>query len=449
AAAAGPAPALPAAPLHRRWHNRAVHAPRPTEAQILAILQELGFKDPADTLDCGACGYATCRELAIAIHQGRGEVDQCLPLALERLERSRQEIEKSYHVMQREFDSHFGIDFIVGKSPQMQEIHSLVMKVAPTPTTVLIRGESGTGKELIARAIHQNSPLRDRPLVTLNCTAIPEGLLESELFGHVRGAFTGAVANKIGVFEAADGGTLFLDEIGDMPLALQAKLMRVLQTGEIKRVGEATSRTVRVRLIAATNRDLEADIKAGRFREDLYYRLNIVSIELPPLRARRGDIPLLAEHFLKRARAKLNKTVTGISREALAALRAYSWPGNIRELENVIERAVVLAQAGRIEPEHLPENVRAALLPTGAGAGGAAVHAVEPETLAVPEAGSLLEAKRRVVDRFERAQLLAYLSRAGGNISQAARLANIPRRTFHRLLAKHGLSRADYVSLRG
>ncbi len=437
---------LPAAPLHRRWHNRGVRAPEPTEAEVVAILQEIGFTSPADALDCGACGYATCRELAVAIHQGRGEVGQCLPLAVERLERSRQEIEKSYQVMQREFDSHFGIDFIVGRSPQMRDVHSLVMKVAPTPTTVLIRGESGTGKELIARAIHQNSPVKDRPLVTLNCTAIPEGLLESELFGHVKGAFTGAVASKLGVFEAADGGTLFLDEIGDISPGLQAKLLRVLQTGEIKRVGEATSRTVRVRLIAATNRDLEADIRAGRFREDLYYRLNIVEIELPPLRARRGDIALLAEHFLKRARAKLNKNVTGISRETLAMLRAYAWPGNIRELENVIERAVVFAQAGRIEADHLPENVRAATLPGGTlPPPRLAAALVEVDAGAVPEAGSLIASKRRLLDRFERAQLLAYLSRAGGNISRAARLADVPRRTFHRLLAKHGLTRADYV----
>ena len=223
---------------------------------------------------------------------------------------------------------------------------------------MLIRGESGTGKELVARAIHRYSNVRERPLVTVNCTALAPTLLESELFGHKRGAFTGAVADKPGLFERADGGTIFLDEVGDMPLEMQAKLLRVLQTGEIKPVGDVVTRKVRVRVIAATNRDLEKALAVSEFREDLFYRFNTFTITLPPLRERTEDIPVLAHHFLRKAEAKVNKRVDRFAPEALDLLKRYPWPGNLRELENIIERAVVLATSRQVDVAHLPLHLQ-------------------------------------------------------------------------------------------
>jgi transcriptional regulator with GAF, ATPase, and Fis domain len=311
-------------------------------------------------------------------------------------------------------------EFIIGNNPKMKEISELIAKVAPTPTTVLIRGESGTGKELVARAIHRHSALSSQPLVTLNCTALSPTLLESELFGYKRGAFTGAYADRKGLFEKADGGTMFLDEVGDMSLETQAKLLRTLQTGEIRAVGDMRTKKVSVRIIGATNQDLEKVIREGAFREDLYYRINTFTITLPPLRERIEDIPFLAEFFLQRARAKVNKKVDAISPQALILLRNYSWPGNLRELENIIERAVVLASSSVIEAEHLPLHVQDVL-------------AFKPQLGFKP-------IKSQALQRFERQALASYLVEANGNISRAAMLAKISRRTFHRLMAKHKLS---------
>jgi two-component system response regulator HydG len=259
--------------------------------------------------------------------------------------------------LQARLDELQGAGRIIGTSPVMLRTLELVRQVAPSTATVLIYGESGTGKELIADAIHHGSPRRERACVKVNCAALPEQLLESELFGHERGAFTGAVARKEGRFELADGGTLFMDEIGDISSAMQAKLLRVLQSGEFERVGGTRTLKVDVRLVAATHADLAALVREKRFREDLYYRLNVITIKLPPLRQRREDIPLLVHHFLRKYAAKNTKDVGGFTEEALDILQTYAWPGNVRELENVIERAVVLTQSSQISPADLPETL--------------------------------------------------------------------------------------------
>jgi two-component system response regulator AtoC len=252
----------------------------------------------------------------------------------------------------------YSYDSIIGKSAPMQEVFKTLQKVAGYKSTVLLMGESGTGKELLARAVHYNSPRRDRPFVAVNCGAIPENLLESELFGHLKGAFTDASRNKKGLFEEAHEGTLFLDEIGELPFALQVKLLRVLQEEEIRRVGDVKAIKIDVRVIAATVKDLEKEVKAGRFREDLYYRLNVLPLHVPPLRVRKDDIPVLVDHFVKKYNARLEMKVSGVTPEAMAFLMEYDWPGNVRELENAIERAIVLTDATHIQVANLPPAVR-------------------------------------------------------------------------------------------
>ena len=259
--------------------------------------------------------------------------------------------------LQARLDELQGAGSVVGTSPVMLKTLELVRQVAPSTATVLIQGESGTGKELIADAIHHGSPRREQAFIKVNCAALPEPLLESELFGHERGAFTGAVARKEGRFELADGGTLFMDEIGDISVAMQAKLLRVLQSGEFERVGGTRTLKVDVRVVAATNTDLAALVREKRFREDLYYRLNVITIQLPPLRDRQEDIPLLAHHFLRRYTVKNAKPLGGFTEEAMDLLQTYAWPGNVRELENAIERAVVLTRSDLITPVDLPETL--------------------------------------------------------------------------------------------
>src|SRR5262245_26389976 len=337
-----------------------------------------------------------------------------------------EELEDLYSLMLRELQAQAEGDFIIGQNPKMKEVAELMARVAPTPTTVLIRGESGTGKELVARAIHRYSNLRDKPLVTRNCTALTPTLMEAELFGHKRGAFTGAVADKAGLFEKADGGTIFLDEIGDMPLEMQGKLLRVLQAGESKAVGDVVTRKVRVRVIAATNRDLERAMEAGEFREDLFYRFNTFTITLPPLRERSEDIPVLAYHFLRKAEGKVNKKVDRLSPEALDLLKRYPWPGNLRELENVIERSVVLASTRQVEVGHLP------------------LYMQEGSPIRMTGAESFLEAKERAIASFERDAVARFLTEARGNISAAAKKAGITRRNFHRLLSKYSIDSKSY-----
>jgi two-component system response regulator HydG len=327
---------------------------------------------------------------------------------------------------------------IIGNSAAVREIFRLIEGVASASSTVLIRGESGTGKELVARAIHRRSGRASKPFVAVNCSAIPDTLIESELFGHVKGAFTGASTSRAGLLELADKGTIFLDEVGDLSQAAQVKLLRALQEGEIKRVGSNETRVVDVRVVAATNVDLGGKILEGRFREDLYYRLNVIAIALPPLRERTDDIPLLAQHFLRHFAQQTGKKVTRMSSEALSALTAFPWPGNVRQLENAIERAVVLATGEELGLADLPEEVGGRRIQTSG---------IVPAPPQLPDALEALaramadvpyaEAKRRVLRDFDRAFCGQLLSRARGNVSEAARLAGLDRSNFRRVLRKH------------
>jgi transcriptional regulator with GAF, ATPase, and Fis domain len=268
--------------------------------------------------------------------------------ALDQIERLRAQLELENAYLREEVVDAGAFGDIIGKSPPLANLLEQVTLVAPTNASVLILGESGTGKELLAREIHRRSLRSDRPMIKVNCAAIPAELYESEFFGHVKGAFTGAVADRAGRFQAADGGTLFLDEVGEIPLALQGKLLRVLQEGSYERIGEEVTRQVDVRIIAATNRDLKKEVAAGRFRQDLYYRLNVFPIEVVPLRLRKEDIPLLAEHFLRTISAKMNRPAPGLTRSLVVELQAYGWPGNVRELQNVVERAIITSRSGRL-----------------------------------------------------------------------------------------------------
>ncbi|NTX00962.1 sigma-54-dependent Fis family transcriptional regulator [Myxococcus sp. CA051A] len=314
---------------------------------------------------------------------------------------------------------------LIGQSPQMRSVFKLVETVSHSTATVLIQGESGTGKELVARAIHYRSSRKDKPFVAVNCSALTETLLESELFGHIKGSFTGATGNKKGLFEAADGGTIFLDEIGDVPPATQVRLLRVLQEGEVKRVGANEPVKVDVRVIAATHVDLSRAKEQGKFREDLFYRLNVITIDLPPLRDRPQDVPLLAHHFLKLYASKADKKVAGISPRAMEALTCNRWTGNVRELENVIERAVVLTSNEVIDVEDLPPGFQSA---------PQADSAVEVFSLAhLPYA----QAKRLAMRAFERRYLSALLEKNNQNVSSAARAAGVDRSNFRRLLKQY------------
>jgi DNA-binding NtrC family response regulator len=323
---------------------------------------------------------------------------------------------------QRTETCHF--EGMVGTSLAMQNIYDMVERIADTETTILITGETGTGKELIARAIHDNGPRSDKRLYALHCAAIPEELLESELFGHEKGAFTGAVNQKIGVFEAADGGTLFLDEIGEMSLAAQVRLLRVLQEKEFIRVGATTPRKTDVRLIAATHRTLIEEVKAGRFREDLFYRLNVIEIQMPPLRNRRDDIPLLVAHFLRKHATKKQFT---LSDQALSHLVKHDWPGNVRELANAIERAVVLSRTSTIEIADLPPLLREINL-------SAATSGTSCANL------SLREAR----DVFEQNYIKEVLTQTDGNITHAAKIAGIAWQNFHQKLKKYNIDAKQF-----
>jgi transcriptional regulator with PAS, ATPase and Fis domain len=315
-------------------------------------------------------------------------------------------------------------EMVMGHTPRMREIGSMISHVAPTPTTVLIRGESGTGKEMVARAIHQISPWRDAPMVTVNCTAISSSLIESELFGYKKGAFTGASEDRVGLLQMANNGTVFLDEIGDMPMEMQGKLLRFLQSGEIRPVGSFETLRVNVRIIAATNRKLEQAIESGQFRADLFYRLNAFSIELPSLKDRKEDINLLAYHFIRRAHQKFNKKINTISSEARETLNNYNWPGNIRELKNVIERAVIMSNSSIIELSDLPIKNGKTEIPV-------------EELQQIDTSLGLMKLKEQKLYTFEQRLLKQYLETTSGNVSKAAEAAKVPRRTFQRLLAKH------------
>jgi len=331
--------------------------------------------------------------------------------------------------LRRQLQDHSArFDEIVGQSPPLLQMLEQVRRAAPTEANVLVTGDSGTGKELVARALHANSPRRDRGFATIDCTTLPEPILESELFGHQKGAFTGAVSSRPGLLESADGGTIFLDEIGELPPALQAKLLRVLQERQIRRLGTTEYRTLDIRVIAATNRNLSEEIRSGRFREDLYFRVNVIQIVVPPLRERTPDIAVLAQHFLKGFEAASPRRITGFSPEAIRALERHSWPGNIRELRNAVERAHSLAAGPILHPEDFPDSVAVSrsMLPAG----------VDPM--------SFRAAKKKLTDEFEKDYLEQLLARHGGHVTHAAAEAGMLRSAFQRLMAKHHLRSEDF-----
>ena len=345
---------------------------------------------------------------------------------------------------------------LIGGNARMREIYTILERIAPTDTNVIIGGETGTGKEVIARTIHQLSRRREGPFIVFDCGAVPENLIESELFGHEKGSFTGAMNTRMGVFEMANGGTVFLDELGELALELQPKLLRVLEQREIRRVGGSSTKKVDVRVVAATNRDLEKEVRAGRFREDLFYRLNVVRIVLPPLRERREDIALLAQHFLQSDHFNKSRDgvrrIANISDAAMERLSAYEWPGNVRELHNVIERACSFADTSTIEPRDLPDHVgtgrnspapiltqqRRESLAEAASAAPNVSTAGQQGTPAIPE-GTFKDAKERWVSSFERDYIAHLLQKNNNNISHAAREAEIDRKYFRKLMKKYGL----------
>jgi DNA-binding NtrC family response regulator len=331
-------------------------------------------------------------------------------------------------------------NLLVGTSPAMRKLRAALDRLASQDVSILIRGESGTGKELVARALHERGTRRKRRFVALNCGAIPESLIDSELFGHAKGAFTGATADRPGVFVEADGGTLFLDEIGDMPTAVQARLLRVLQEGEVRPVGGSGVRNVDVRVIAATHVDLTVAVEQNRFREDLYYRLNVVVLSVPPLRDRYEDLPMLAAHFLRKHGGA---SPLSLSPDALDALMSYAWPGNVRELENAIMHAVALRQGEVLMPESLPSAVvaRANGRTSTSISTSIPVTALGGDDEQLPP---LTEAKRRASAVFEKNYLTMAMERAKGSISEAARLAGLDRTNFRRLLQRHGIDATQF-----
>jgi DNA-binding NtrC family response regulator len=337
-------------------------------------------------------------------------------------------------LLRQELEINRGFEGIIGQSRAMERVFSVVKRVAPTDGTVLVTGESGTGKEMIVRALHRLSRRKDHPLMACDCSALAPTLLESELFGHVKGSFSGAIATKQGLFEAAQKGTLFLDEVANLGIETQGKLLRVLETKQVRKVGDTAEREIDIRLIAATNRELSEMVRAGEFREDLYYRLNVVPIALPPLRQRQGDIPLLAMAFLERFCQKLEVDVKGFTAEAMAQMDGYAWPGNVRELRNVVERMAILCDYDRIEPRHLPAEIRQAP--------ARACHAALPKTW--DEFKKLKQQVRdTAVQELERRFLADALERSGGNVSKAAEEVGIQRTNLHALLRKHGLSGSE------
>lgn len=335
-------------------------------------------------------------------------------------------LETEVRVLKKELVREYSFQNMIGNSPAMHTIFDLIRRVSQAPTNVLITGESGTGKEVIAKAIHYNGPLKDKPFVTINCGAIPENLMESEMFGHKKGSFTGAITDKAGLFEVADGGTLFLDEVGELPVSIQVKLLRAIQERVIRRVGATDDMKVDVRIIAATNRNLEEMVSKGTFRQDLFYRLNVINIKSPALRDRAEDVPLLASHFLKKYNDKLNKSIASISTEAMEILKNYSYPGNVRELENMIERTVALEAGSTILPESLPPMVN-----TSSGRKMASSHEIE-----MGENGLDLD---KVMGQIEKELLVKAIHSAGGVKKKAAKLLHISFRSMRYRIEKYNL----------
>ncbi len=340
-------------------------------------------------------------------------------------------LERENVALRSQLEARYSFQSIIGNSAEIRETFRIMRHAASSESNVLITGESGTGKELVARAIHSNSVRARKKFVTVNCGAIPEGLMESELFGHVRGAFTGAVSEKRGLVEEADRGTIFLDEIGELSPSLQVKLLRVLQEGDFSRVGDVTPRRVNVRVIAATNRDLKKAIAEKSFREDLYYRLNVIPIELPPLRRRKEDIPLLVNHFIERHKGKaVEKKITGIAKEAMQALMNYHFPGNVRELENAIEYAIAFTAGPLVQKDDLPKYI------------------LEEKKLSEEAKSIPIMPLRDAKSQFEKSLIMAALIESGGNISEAARLLNIHRQNLQQKIRLLGIDTAS-VSVSG
>ena len=378
------------------------------EIGVIMLTADTGIARAVECVRLGAHNYL-CKpfdfdEVRVALEKAREDL------------KLRREVTRIRRAQRRKF----GLDNLVGQSPQMRALRELIVKIgASDATTVMIEGENGTGKELAARAIHFSSARANQPFLAINCSAIPENLIESELFGHERGAFTDAKTTKKGLFELADGGTVLLDEIGDMKPALQAKLLRVLETREFHRIGGTQPITVDVRVIAATNRNLEEAIAAGDFRQDLYYRLKVLSLRMPALREQPEDIPLLADHYLRQFAGEYNRPAKQLSLEAVKALRASQWPGNVRELRNVIERLVIMEADAVIESKHLPPEIRAGVKRTGKW------------LIELPAAGvALAEVERELV--------LQAMERSGGNQTRAAELLGIERDALRRRLLKYG-----------
>ncbi len=341
----------------------------------------------------------------------------------------REQLRKENRLLRKEIQKEYGLDNIISKNEKMLKIFDTIKKVAPYKSTILITGESGTGKELVARALHFNSNRAGNPFIAVNCGAIPENLLESELFGHAKGAFTDAIRMKKGLFEEADGGTLFLDEIGELPPQLQVKLLRVLQEGEIRRIGESKPIKVDVRIVAATVKDLAKEVSEGRFRDDLYYRLNVLHIHIPPLRERKEDIPQLVNHFIKKYSESINKNVTGIDSKALNALMNYKWYGNVRELENTIERAVVLADGDTIELGHLPIEIQEYKEEVNISV----TEELEDEDYSIKKATKILESNL----------IKKALKKAKGNHTQAAKILEISHRALLYKIKEYGIDESS------
>ncbi|MFQ5769939.1 MAG: sigma-54-dependent transcriptional regulator [bacterium] len=344
-------------------------------------------------------------------------------------------VHRNLHIEKRALENQlqkrYAFDNIIGKSPAMQKVFNMITRVAEGESNITIIGESGTGKELVARSLHAYSQRKSKAFVPVNCGAFPENLFESELFGFEKGAFTGAYRRKPGLLEFADGGTFFLDEICELSPSLQVKLLRMLQDKKIRRVGGTELIDVDVRIISASNRNLEAALMEGHLREDLYYRLNVISIQLPPLRDRKEDIPLLCEHFVDKFAKQTPKNIKGISNEALRCLEEYNWPGNVRELENVIERAVTLTKEEWIRPDDLPESI----------------FSIKQELIDVQIDTPLKEAREKMLVSFERDYLIKMLGRHRGNVTEAAKDSGIDRRTFHRLLNRYQINSKDWKQI--
>jgi two-component system response regulator PilR (NtrC family) len=335
-------------------------------------------------------------------------------------------LEVENRTLKKELGREYSFQSLVGNSDAMHRIYDLIKRVSETPTNVLVTGESGTGKEMVAKAIHYNGPLRDRPFVTVNCGAIPESLMESEMFGHKKGSFTGAIVDKSGLFEVADGGSLFLDEVGELPLTIQVKLLRAIQERVIRRVGSTDDTKVEVRIIAATNRNLEDMVADGTFRQDLFYRLNVINIKTPSLRERRDDIPLLATHFLQKYNNRLTKQIGTISKEAMDLLKKYDYPGNVRELENIIERTVALEGGATVLPESLPPFVNT---PTGR-------KMASSDGIEINDDGIDLD---KVMGQIEKELLIKAIHTAGGIKKKASKLLNITFRSMRYRVEKYNL----------